>query len=622
MEKILDLRWLVISACLVALALFICMRPALAVDGNGAFELDGNAVQDAVPPPDDWETLYGGGGSATAFTEIVPDRGAIEGGGDTIFTGGGSKTPNLIGDWDWKINPEPPAKDDITNAYAANYNVAGEQVIYFGADLYAQNGDAELAFWFFQNEVALTPDPAEGATQGTFIGNHVDEDPYVAVKFSGGGTIANITVFEWWADCDKQDVPGGNAPLVAGDCAADNIRVVIPEGPATCDGSGGKIACAITNDDSTETAPWPYESKDGNPNFPPDAFFEGGINIFETFGENKCFSAFAAVTGASTSFTATAKDFVLDDFNVCSVAATKTCVNDDETDDLPANITYNVRGCGYNDGGGSINITGLLNSIASGANATPADLAWYDPGMVDDGGGLRDFDPATDCDDADLLKQAVDNGSIVADPSTLDLAGGAALVYQFSESTAMNGVSDTVTLSAEGADGTPIDAATDTATCPLRTFNADLNVTKRCTADLVDAGSALQVQINVQGMVCNKGEVTLTGLQLTDSSSSTSTPPSGVSLTPASTTLAPEGETGDCTSYTGSYTPESIPTGDTCPFSDVVDASATAPVNSTGTNCTLNGDGITSTCTASSNSATCLLRATDGDGDCATGPLS
>lgn len=594
-------------AAALAIVFGLTTMPALAVHDTGTFELEGNAVQDAAAPPDDWETLYNGGGSATVFTGIVPDKN----GTDDIFTGGGSKTPNLIEQWQWKSSPPPPDKDNIVDAYAANYVVGGEQVVYFGADLFSDNGDAELAFWFFQDDVQKSG--------SGFIGEHVDEDAYVAVKFSNGGTQANIAVYEWWSACSKQDVPNGNQPLSAGDCAADNIRVLIPEASAICNGGGGDIACAITNT-SDESSPWPYTPKSGAANtFPPTTFFEGGINIYEIFGENKCFSSFLASTGASTSFTSTAKDFALGDFNVCSVDVSKTCVNDSEADDTPTTITYNIRGCGFNDGGGAINITTLENSINGGGSYVPGDLAWYNPGQVDDGGGLRDFNAATDCDDAALLAQAISNGSAAGDPSVVDLNGGDALVYEFSETTASNGPSDTVTLDAVGTDGSEIDDDTASATCPLRTFAASFTVTKQCAADLEDIGANVAVKINVQGTVCNTGEVQLTGLTLADDSDM---PASGtVYLTPVSTTLAPSGDTGDCTDYSGYYYPTSIPNGNTCPFADQVTATAYAPVNSAGAGCILLGDG-TSECTADSNSATCELRALDSDNDCATGPLS
>ena len=609
----------------LGIALYILMTPSVfAVHDTNTFELDGNAVLNATtPPPDDWSNLYSGGGSATAFTGILIDKN----GEDDYFTGGGSKTPNSISSWQYKLAPPsgPPDKDNITHAYAANYIVGGKQVVYFGADLFDVNGDAELAFWFFQKRVA--ENPVVGNT-GTFTGSHTLHDPYISVKFSNGGTQANIAVFEWDATCTKP--PGGVTPG-AGDCAADNIRVVIPEGPATCGAASSDLACAISNATFSTTSPWTYKPKSGTNNvFPPTSFFEGGINIGEIFGKNLCFSSFMATTGASTSWTSTSKDYALGEFNVCSVDATKTCVNDSEADDAPSAITYDVRGCGINDGAGEINITDLKNSIGGNTQYVPSDLAWYQPGQVDNGsGGVRNFNPATDCASATLLKQAVDNGSVVTDLSSVDLNAGEALVYQFSEMTAVNGPTDTVTIDAQGTDQSPIDADTATAMCPTRTFNADFTVTKQCTADLEDAGSNVVVKIDVKGTVCNKGEVQLTGLALTDDPN---TPASGTvsftldpkgTHTNPDTTLAPNGQAGNCVDYAGYYYPSSIPSGDICPFSDMVQASATAPTNSAGagnTTCEIMGSMIV--CTANSNGATCNLRATDDDNDCSTGPLA
>jgi hypothetical protein len=53
----------------------VCSMPAFAVDTNGAFELDGNADQDATPPPDDWETLVGIGGDETTIREELEGLG-------------------------------------------------------------------------------------------------------------------------------------------------------------------------------------------------------------------------------------------------------------------------------------------------------------------------------------------------------------------------------------------------------------------------------------------------------------------------------------------------------------------------------------------------------------------
>lgn len=578
-------------AVLLGIAVSVCITPAFAVDNNGAFELDGDADEE-VALGDDWETLDGGGGGQTTFTFIVDKNGT-----DDIFTGGGSKTPNDPEDWLWKSSPPPPDKDNITHAYAANYMVSGDQIVYFGADLFADNGDAELAFWFFQNKVSPV-----GLISGGFEGHHTDGDVYVAVKFSNGGTNATGTIYEWWSACDKAVKNPG-----AGDCAADNIRVRIVEANALCDGSGLE-ACVITNTGSVDS-PWSYTPKSGTPDvFPPTTFFEGGINIKEIFGENKCFASFMASTGASTSFTSTAKDFALGDFDVCSVAATKECVNDTEADDAPYDLNFNVRGCAWNDGGGSINVLSLVNSVAGDPDYVPADLTWYEPPLT--------FDPAVDCENESALFLVTEStGTVVNDPSVHSLAAGDALVYYFTEWTNLTGPSDEVTIVAEGTDGAPIAPESATDKCPDQYFPAALHVVKSCTGDLEADTDRIVVRINVSGQVCNDGDIALTALSLFDS-----TPLSElVVLTPDTTALQP----GECTDYYGHYYPASIPTGDSCPFTDQVTVTAEADPEFTDPNSPGCVDIISAyECTAVSNSPTCLLRATDGDGDCATGPVN
>ena len=133
------------------------------------FELDGNAVDDASPL-DDWQTLNNGGGSAIATTlDTNGDPVEIADlGGQTIFTTGGSKDDLDISQWRHKSGNSPP-KDEITNAYAAAYQSGTDTYVVFGADRFAQNGDAVIGFWFFQNEVSLI---TSGPDAGKFRAYH------------------------------------------------------------------------------------------------------------------------------------------------------------------------------------------------------------------------------------------------------------------------------------------------------------------------------------------------------------------------------------------------------------------------------------------------------------------
>ncbi len=47
-----------------------------------------------------------------------------------------------------------PDKDEILDAFVAKYDDGN---LYFGADRFANNGDAQIGFWFFHDEISLNP---------------------------------------------------------------------------------------------------------------------------------------------------------------------------------------------------------------------------------------------------------------------------------------------------------------------------------------------------------------------------------------------------------------------------------------------------------------------------------
>ena len=227
-------------------------------------------------------------------------------------------------------------------------------------------------------------------------------------------------------------------------------------------------------------------------------------------------------------------------------------------------------------------------------------MAFYDP--------PQGFVPATDCFIAAKLLDAVENGTAATEAT---LGPGEALVFEFSETTAINAPSDEVTVYAVSGT-TALDPDTASATCPVRTFNASLNANKSCVAQIEDGGDFLKIRMDVSGKICNDGEVDLTLTKIEDVAADGT-----VVFDPVATTI-PKGQ---CVPYKGSYYPQSIPTGDLCPFMDQVSVTVTTPVNTQGADCT-GTPGGPQTCVVQSNSATCQLRVGNDDGDCATGQPS
>ncbi|HZD58143.1 MAG TPA: hypothetical protein VE136_15540, partial [Anaerolineales bacterium] len=183
----------------------------LAVHDLGLFELDRNATDEAGDG-DDWATLFGGGGSAAEFTGVIEDTTGTNplGSTGTQFQAGGSKddldiSPGGATGQVWKWEPgEPLDKDDITNAYAAAYvntvdtgqNNIGDLIIYYGLDRFANNGSAQVGFWFLQDPAfGLTTTPSGGGY--LFSGHHVVGDVLVQSNFTQGGVIDTISVYEW-----------------------------------------------------------------------------------------------------------------------------------------------------------------------------------------------------------------------------------------------------------------------------------------------------------------------------------------------------------------------------------------------------------------------------------------
>jgi len=219
----------VISMIVLALCL---VTPAQAVSHLGIFELDRNAIDNTTPeanPPDDWESYYNipPWGSGIEYIFILDNQSDYD---LSYFSKGGSKDIQNISEWEWKEGDVAPAKDEILNAYAVAYSINDSLILYFGLDRYANNGDAQIGFWFFQNPVGLNDN-------GTFSGEHAFGDFLVLSHFTKGGSLATIEVFKWNTSAD------------------DNLELIATG--AECNESTANV-CALVNNVTT-SSPWPYD---------------------------------------------------------------------------------------------------------------------------------------------------------------------------------------------------------------------------------------------------------------------------------------------------------------------------------------------------------------------------
>jgi hypothetical protein len=333
-----------LAAISVVIGSLLLGSAALAVNATGAFELDGNAVNQAAAG-DDWDNVCHQaaptecptgsnttGATAVSFIDTTANP--------IIFTTGGSKDPEDPQDsWLWKPSDTIPDKDTILHAFAAKYSLtpsattcpvpAGTtscDVIFFGSDRFTNDGDAQLGFWFFKNAVTRN-DP--GATTGThgFTGHHADGDLLVISDFSNGGTTSTIKVYFWDHLCGSDNTAANKIyqNAAVNQCGANNLRLKLSSEFANCGTSAATAAaCGIVNphlatDAAHETAPWPFVDKKGNDGiYDQGELYEAGINLSALGLGGTCFSSFEAESRASTAPTATLKALAIGGFGACT----------------------------------------------------------------------------------------------------------------------------------------------------------------------------------------------------------------------------------------------------------------------------------------------------------------
>jgi len=338
---------------------------AFAVHGTGAFELDGNANNQAAAG-DDWDNVchqvtITNDQQATP-PNTIPDEcaSASDTSGATavdwvaepnlnssIFTGGGSKDPQDINNWAWKDGAGGlPDKDNLLHSFAARYSLPSTgantgtcpsgtatkcEVLYFGSDRFDNSGDAQQGFWFFQNEIKLGSNSVGGGTG--FTGVHKEGDLLVVSDFSNGGTTSSITVYSWNPTCTKAGQTVGTKT-----CGDANLLTLASSTNANCaSAAAGDTFCGLVNANTIQM-PWSFTDKSGttvpdgpDPGTDPDPngalngeFYEGGVNLSQLGLADRCFQSVASETRSSTSTTATLKDFALGKFGSCQTEVETT----------------------------------------------------------------------------------------------------------------------------------------------------------------------------------------------------------------------------------------------------------------------------------------------------------
>jgi hypothetical protein len=557
-------------AAIGTIILAVTSSPGGGVDDTRVFELEANAADDASitfngtpvdTPGVDWANVNVGGGGSLAHTFDTDKIDAS----DEIFQTGGAKDVQDVTQWKTTIGA-PPSKDNIENAYAAAYTLpatlpsgnpnpnAGHLAIYFGADRVDNNGDSQMGFWFFQNNVSFDP------STGKFSGSHALHDLLIVAHFTIGGAVPEIEVFEW---------VGGKA----------GISQVVPTNTAGCNPvSGSSDKCAIVNG-ATVPSPWSFTDKSGSVNqFLQGEFLEGALDVtalFTSLGQSvPCISSFMAETRASAKPDSVLKDFVAPKaFSLCGISITKVCPTN-AVNPAGTAFDYTFGGMVKNTGVGTLYVTVTDTFPTDATNISP-------PGSGS--GNVRTYDLG-----------AVGAGQCVAWPSgtTFDCSDPNPTLATGSFESGQNSAQNMASAAGSQTPGGPpvADVGPASVTCPAGP-GVDIDVGKSCSTTV---GSDLAVTVGFTGSVINRSPYKIDSLSGTDVQTffnSFNTAPGGT-VNFSSTTLAPcsnaDPTTCDCinnpntcATFSGSYIPSAASQGSgACDFAftDRVTVTGTVPL--------------------------------------------
>jgi hypothetical protein len=261
---------------------------------------------------------------ATVFSTLDP----------TTFTTGSKDTLDINPGWQCASSNNVLSKNDIMNAYALAYTETatdpnpGHQILYFGLERNSNNGDANVAFWFLQDNT-VGCDSTNGTA--TFSGHHVDGDLLVVSAFTNGGGVSGIDVYRW---------NGGANGSLGTTSVGHGVDCISGGGTA-----GGDAICATTNGgdastgglNATITTPWQTANTDDGlgTKLRASEFFEGGVDLTSENLGGHCFNTFVGDTRSSQSLTATIFDYALGVLGECKSTTTTTPVDASDTTKAP-----------------------------------------------------------------------------------------------------------------------------------------------------------------------------------------------------------------------------------------------------------------------------------------------
>src|SRR5262245_593605 len=206
-------RRTLIGGTVAAIAAGTLAISALAVHDE-AFQLDGDVFASTTTnnggttQPFDWDSFFNSSGGRilplpTGFTASgfqqdfkVAANGNFSTDDPTTYTQGSKDQSNISTNWVCADANNVTDKGDIMNAYATAFTdpFSQDQKLYFALERSSNNGDANVAFWFLQDQNA---DCSTATGTKPWTGNHVDGDILIVSAFTKGGNVSTITAFRW-----------------------------------------------------------------------------------------------------------------------------------------------------------------------------------------------------------------------------------------------------------------------------------------------------------------------------------------------------------------------------------------------------------------------------------------